>query len=33
MTLQDWVDFWFQDDLRYKVSFSMGKSSKSNKTT
>jgi len=33
MTLQDWVDFWFQDDLRYKVPFSMSKSSKSNKTT
>jgi len=33
MTLQDWVDFWFQDDLRYKVPFSVGKYSGSNKTT
>nr|XP_034931162.1 uncharacterized protein LOC118061724 [Populus alba] len=32
MTLQDWVDFWFRDDLRYKVPFSVGKSSGSNKT-
>jgi hypothetical protein len=31
MTLQDWVDFWFRDDFRYKVSFSMSKSSESNK--
>ena len=33
MTLQDWVDFWFQDDLRYKVPFSVGKYNESNKTT
>jgi len=33
MTLQDWVDFWFRDDFRYKVSFSMSKSSESNKIT
>jgi hypothetical protein len=33
MTLQDWVDFLFRDDLRYKVAFSMGKSSESNKIT
>jgi hypothetical protein len=33
MTLQDWVDFWFRDDLRYKVPFSVGNSSGSNKTT
>jgi hypothetical protein len=23
ITLQDWVDLWFRDDLRYKVLFSM----------
>ncbi|KAG5222370.1 Plant mobile domain family [Salix suchowensis] len=32
MTLQDWVDFWFRDDLRYKVPFPVGKSSGFNKT-